>query len=178
MDVEHTLHVQIADISKQTVSNALSYVPEILIIRCDTKNLRESIRFDKKKTGIQANAYVSQDNYYNIQSMQNVIQYNGAQYTLDSVLLTKDNHEIACIKCAGNKYIYDGKLVIKEEDMDKSTEDIIKTALPCPLMNYEWDVRTNTPFYVYNCNVNSSGATSPYSFQEEKLLIYVRTTMI
>ena len=87
----------------------------------------------------------------NIQSMDDIINYNDSLYHLDSVILSNWNkmvlnndHAIAGITCKENKFVYNGWT---RTSMDPSIIDNeITRNIPCELMPYDWNVKNHGDF--------------------------------
>ena len=81
-----------------------------------------------------------------LENLENVIEYNGDTYVLDSCLLTnynnntRGNHAICGITCKNNRYVYNGWMRTTNDPaiVDKSL--FKNDNMPCELMKFEWDV--------------------------------------
>ena len=83
-------------------------------------------------------------------SMREKIFYRGAEYNLDSVVLSnwnknKDNgHAIAGITCKKGKYVYNGWTRTSMDPV--MANKIITRNIPCELMKYNWNIKNNGDF--------------------------------
>lgn len=172
IDDEHIVtsrDVQLA--SKEYLKEVLKDTPQVLIVRCTNLHTFESEQkfsyYDISHMKIAKN----------ILSKEDVITYNGHKYVLDSVITGNidindeiiDDHVIAGITCAGNRYVYNGW-------------NIGKSLRPCKLSLFQWDVKTEHKFGLYKnrCGLNLTPTDGDvYSFDRgERLIIYVKKSLV
>jgi hypothetical protein len=124
-----------------------------------------------------------------LDNLENVIEYNGDTYILDSCLLTNYNnntrgiHAICGISCKNNKYVYNGWMRTTNDPsiVDKSL--FKHHNMPCELMKYDWDVNNPRNKFCLNhrlCQLPMIDKTVNndlcFSFGKGKrTLIYVKT---
>ena len=158
-----------------------NYAPPILII-----NVVDNVRSDIYNNVLQGNKL--DEGYMKDQliSMQEQIFYNGAEYNLDSVILTNWNinkyngHAIAGITCKKNKYIYNGWTRTSMDPV--MAQKIITRKIPCELMKYDWKIIKNNDFCLNTAKcipdvLRKKLKTKDICFnfsKGRKLLIYVR----
>ena len=85
----------------------------------------------------------------NITSLSENIYYRGAEYNLDSVILSnwnkrKTGHAIAGITCKKNKYVYNGWTRTSMDPQMANTG--ITRKIPCELMKYGWNIKKHNDF--------------------------------
>ena len=158
-----------------------NYAPPILII--NVNDTSEALFYNNilKKNII--NNVLKKDY---LKSMQEKIYYNGAEYNLDSVILTNWNinkyngHAIAGITCKKNKYIYNGWTRTSMDPV--MAQKIITRKIPCELMKYDWKIIKNYDFCLNTAKcipdvLRKKLKTRDICFnfsKGKKLLIYVR----
>jgi hypothetical protein len=85
-------------------------------------------------------------------SMREEITYHGAEYKLDSVILSNYNirknhgHSVAGITCKKGKYIYNG-WVRRSMDPMMANKEITRN-IPCELMPYNWNIKKDIDFCI------------------------------
>ena len=89
------------------------------------------------------------DTKKNITSLSENIYYRGAEYNLDSVILSnwnkrKTGHAIAGITCKKNKYVYNGWTRTSMDPQMANTG--ITRKIPCELMKYGWNIKKHNDF--------------------------------
>ena len=123
-----------------------------------------------------------------VNSLEDIIEFNGDKYILDSCLLSNYNkydrgsHAIAGISCKNNKYVYNGwiRTTVDPSIVDKSL--FKKNNMPCELMKFEWDVNNPNNKFCLNhdkCNLrnisNSTDKDLCFSFGKGiRTLVYVK----
>jgi len=126
--------------------NDIAITPDILLV-INTENLKNCYYNINKilksfSTNI-FNIYNKQKlNVIGLQTYEDIIEYNGNKYKLDSCLLNNYNHNfgnhvIAGITCNNNRYVYNGWMKQSDNNLNKS---------PCSLMKYHWDLKKNENF--------------------------------
>ena len=89
------------------------------------------------------------DTKKNITSLSEIIYYRGAEYNLDSVILSnwnkrKTGHAIAGITCKKNKFVYNGWTRTSMDPVMAKTG--ITRNIPCELMRYDWNIKKHNDF--------------------------------
>uniref|UniRef100_A0A6C0CEU9 Uncharacterized protein n=1 Tax=viral metagenome TaxID=1070528 RepID=A0A6C0CEU9_9ZZZZ len=88
----------------------------------------------------------SKKQFKGLDKFEDVIEYNGDKYILDSCILSNYNnttsrHAIAGISCKNNRYVYNGwmRTTFDPAIVDKNL--FIHERMPCELMKFNWDVK-------------------------------------
>lgn len=175
-DDKKTVNLKIDRIFPEEIRAQLSETPDILVVRLSDKEMKESPEF--KNNPYKLDYYVTNiKNTAEFLLHDNVLQFNGAKYELDSVLLDNishnpSNHTITGITCHNEKYIYNGWKLKNEND----------AMVPCDLMEYDWNTNVNKKFCLKEifCGIHTDNLPehSPYCFSAgsgERILIYTKT---
>ena len=118
--------------------------PVLMVIAHDNK------KFTKFYKELFPNAMVEEgDTKDNIKSLSEKIYYRGAEYNLDSVVLSnwnkrKTGHAITGITCKKGRYVYNGWT---RTSMDPAMANkLITRKIPCELMKYDWNIKKHNDF--------------------------------
>jgi hypothetical protein len=139
--------VKYSDIEKK-YKNGEIHPPQILIVNVSSYDiaLTESTYFSKFPYAKVDNGTTKNE----LTSMREKITYHGAEYKLDSVILSNYNirkdhgHAIAGITCKNKKYIYNGWTRRSMDPMMAKTK--ITRNIPCELMSYNWNIQKDNDF--------------------------------
>jgi len=139
--------VKYSDIEKK-YKNGEIHPPQILIVNVSSNDIAstESTYFTKFPYAKVDNGTTKNE----LTSMREKITYHGAEYKLDSVILSNYNlrknhgHAIAGITCKNEKYIYNGWTRRSMDPMMAKTK--ITRNIPCELMSYNWNIQKDNNF--------------------------------
>uniref|UniRef100_A0A6C0LEB3 Uncharacterized protein n=1 Tax=viral metagenome TaxID=1070528 RepID=A0A6C0LEB3_9ZZZZ len=126
------------------VDENMTAPPVLLVIAHDNKE------FTKFYKNIFPNTIINDgDTKKNITSLSENIYYRGAEYNLDSVILSnwnkrKTGHAIAGITCKKNKFVYNGWTRTSMDPQMANTG--ITRKIPCELMKYGWNIKKHNDF--------------------------------
>ena len=158
-----------------------NYAPPILIIKVNDRGTNMFYN-----TILPNNIINEVSKKDNLKSMSEKIYYNGAEYNLDSVILTNWNinkyngHAIAGITCKKKKYIYNGWTRTSMDPV--MAKKIITRKIPCELMKYDWKIIKNNDFCLNTAKCIPEVLKKKLKVKDvcfnfskgRKLLIYVR----
>jgi hypothetical protein len=124
-------------------------------------------------------------NNSSIRDYNDIIEFNGSKYKLDSCLLNNYNnnvigHVIAGITCNKKRYVYNGwtSNSIDPALNHQSFNNNKELAIPCSLMEFDWNVKKDVPFCLDpKCSLyfNINEKKHCFSFNKgERILIYVK----
>lgn len=115
-------------------------------------------------------------------NLEEIIEYNGTSYKLDSLLLINFNlhacklcHQIAGVTCNDNRYLYNGWIRYTQDPAQKNKTHIKS---PCELMYYDW-LKDKSDFCLSNkvCEIDKKHVTNDLCFNISKgntTYIYVK----
>jgi len=124
--------------------------PQVLIINVSSNNIEDTKQFYFNKFPYATVKDITTKN--ELTSMREEITYHGAEYKLDSVILSNYNirknhgHSVAGITCKKGKYIYNG-WVRRSMDPMMANKEITRN-IPCELMPYNWNIKKDIDFCI------------------------------
>lgn len=122
----------------------------------------------------------------NSRNIEEIIEFNGNVYKLDSVLVANFNvllclksHQIAGVTCENKRYMYNGWIRTTTDPAKINT--YFDRKLPCELMKYDW-LQNKLPFCLSSkgCGLENRSSKNELCFNTSKFdnnsYIYVRVT--
>ena len=168
-------------LSKDTLSNELNQSPDYIFLTIFEENL-----IDDKIDIFNLKNY-SNIKYKGINELNDVIEYNGHTYNLDSCNINNFNarntigdymipaHGITGIKCKNKKFVYNGWI---SSSKDPAMLQSGVQHIPCKLMKFDWDVKKNNEFCLNaaQCKLDiASRYNLCFSFNKgNRTIIYVK----
>ena len=175
---------------EKEIKEKLKKVPEVLILyNSSINNLALNYYYIYEKQDKTIKDIYNLSNYNiktsGIATCDNIIEFNGHKYKLDSSLINNYNdielnvgHSICGITCNDNKYVYNG-WTNKTLDAAIMTKENKYNYYPCSLMKFDWDIKKSVDFCINkrNCNLDFKIDKKDLCFNFNKgrrVLVYTR----
>ena len=177
---------------KSMIENKLKNNPDILILSHSDLNQNASyiyksyeyINKNYPKYSDVINSKTYNINNSSIRDYNDIIEFNGSKYKLDSCLLNNYNrdissHSIVGITCNKKRYVYNGWTSNSiDPALNHQSFNNKEIAIPCSLMEFDWNVKKDVPFCLDpKCGVyfNINEKKTCFSFNKgQRILIYVK----